>query len=53
MRVLVVDDDEAVRALLRAVLRDEGHAVECASDGAEARVRLEWGRDPTSSCSTS
>jgi DNA-binding NtrC family response regulator len=34
--LLVVDDDETVRRFLISVLRDEGHAVVCASDGLEA-----------------
>lgn len=34
--VLVVDDDEAVRVVLRETLRNDGHEVLCASDGAEA-----------------
>jgi DNA-binding response OmpR family regulator len=32
-RVLVVDDDEAVRIVVEAVLKAEGHEVESASDG--------------------
>jgi two-component system chemotaxis response regulator CheY len=35
-RVLVVDDDEAIRALLREALEDEGYAVQEAADGAQA-----------------
>ena len=35
-RILVIDDDEHVRALLRTVLTDEGYEVLSASDGAEA-----------------
>jgi DNA-binding response OmpR family regulator len=32
--VLVVEDDEAIRAMLTAVLADEGYEVRAASDGA-------------------
>lgn len=40
MRILVVDDDAEMRALLADVLSDEGYAVEGAPDGAEALIRL-------------
>jgi len=40
-RVLVVDDDPAVRYTLREILASEGLAVEEASDGAEALARFE------------
>ena len=40
-RVLVADDDEAVRALCMAVLHREGYEVESASDGREALVSIE------------
>jgi two-component system chemotaxis response regulator CheY len=33
--VLIVDDDDAIRALLAAILADEGYAVQTAADGAE------------------
>ena len=46
MRVLVVDDDEAVQALLREILVDDGHDVECASNGREACTLLERGSQP-------
>jgi CheY-like chemotaxis protein len=35
-RILVVDDDEAIRAVLTGILCDEGYLVETAADGAEA-----------------
>jgi diguanylate cyclase (GGDEF)-like protein len=38
--ILIVDDDADVRALLRAVLEGDGHAVLEASTGAEALVHL-------------
>jgi CheY-like chemotaxis protein len=34
--VLVVDDDEDVRELLRVALRNEGYRVSCVADGREA-----------------
>lgn len=40
MRILVVDDDEAVRESLRRALQLEGYEVELAADGAEALDRL-------------
>ena len=40
MRILVVDDDDAVREALRRALQLEGYEVELASDGAEALDRL-------------
>jgi len=47
MRILVVDDDAAVRESLRRALRLEGFDVELAGDGAEALERLEEnGDDP-------
>ena len=47
MRILVVDDDAAVRDSLGRALRLEGYEVELASDGAEALERLDAnGDDP-------
>ncbi len=40
MRILVVDDDAAVREALRRALQLEGYEVELAGDGAEALDRL-------------
>ncbi|GAA2558708.1 response regulator transcription factor [Winogradskya consettensis] len=45
MRVLVVDDDAAVRDSLARTLRFEGHEVETAGDGREALDRVR-GREP-------
>jgi DNA-binding response OmpR family regulator len=39
-RILVVDDDEAIRALLMTILRRRGFAVDIARNGAEALDRL-------------
>lgn len=38
--VLVVDDDDDLRATIRELLVDEGYAVEEAGDGAQALARL-------------
>ncbi|MHC4550299.1 MAG: response regulator [Planctomycetota bacterium] len=35
-RILIVDDEEVVRSLIRTVLSHDGHEVQEASDGAEA-----------------
>src|SRR6185369_13972529 len=40
MRILVVDDDRAVRESLRRSLQFNGYEVEVASDGAEALARV-------------
>jgi two-component system, cell cycle response regulator CpdR len=39
-RILVVDDEETVRALVKRALELDGHAVTTASDGCEALDRL-------------
>jgi two-component system, OmpR family, response regulator MprA len=46
MRVLVVDDERAVRDSLRRALELEGYEVDLAVDGQEALDRLEAGVDP-------
>lgn len=38
--ILVVDDDDGVRSLVRAVLRRHGHSVDTARDGAEALQKI-------------
>jgi two-component system, OmpR family, response regulator len=40
MRILVVEDDRKVASFIRKGLEEEGHAVEVASDGAEAIERV-------------
>jgi CheY-like chemotaxis protein len=40
MTILVVEDDHAVREALEAILREEGHAVLAAGDGAEGLRQL-------------
>jgi chemosensory pili system protein ChpA (sensor histidine kinase/response regulator) len=42
-RVLIVDDDDALRGALVDTLRDDGYEIEEARDGLEARERLESG----------
>jgi two-component system response regulator MprA len=43
MRILVVDDDQAVREALRRSLTYNGYAVELAADGAEALAKIAVG----------
>jgi two-component system chemotaxis response regulator CheY len=40
-RVLVVDDEPAIRALVAKIVERAGHAVDTARDGAEAIAKLE------------
>ena len=42
--VLVVDDDDAIRAFVVEALADEGYAVRAARDGAEALASLDAAR---------
>ena len=45
-RVLVVDDDRAIRGFVAEVLKDEGYEVKTAGDGSEAlAVSREWRPD--------
>jgi putative two-component system response regulator len=44
-RVLVVDDDDATRAITQAMVRAQGHEVESASDGIEGLAKLRLGVD--------
>jgi CheY-like chemotaxis protein len=44
--VLVVDDDPSVRDLFSDALREAGHRVEVAADGAQALARLREGAQP-------
>lgn len=37
-RILVIDDEDEIRGLLRDILADEGYAVEIAADAAQARA---------------
>jgi CheY-like chemotaxis protein len=45
-RILVVDDDNAIRETLRAILEDEGYTVAAASHGREALAHLRDGPPP-------
>ena len=47
MRILVVDDDADIRAILGMVLAAEGHEVETAADGVAALARLRGGPRPS------
>lgn len=44
--ILVVDDDDAVRALFSDALTEAGHRVDVARDGAEALAKLRHGAIP-------
>ena len=43
-RALVVDDDAAIRTLLKAVVENQGYEVESAKDGADAIQHLDSGK---------
>lgn len=43
LRILVVDDESSVRELLKAVLEEDGHDVDSASDGLDGIERLRTG----------
>jgi two-component system phosphate regulon response regulator PhoB len=49
-RILVVDDDNAIRETLRAILEDEGYAVTVAANGREALLRLQESAVPPDLC---
>jgi diguanylate cyclase (GGDEF)-like protein len=40
-RILVVDDEERIRGILRKIIADEGHHVECVATHEQAMARLE------------
>jgi CheY-like chemotaxis protein len=44
-RVYVIEDDDAIRSLIVDALRDEGHEVDCATNGAEAMAHLQASGD--------
>lgn len=46
MHILIVDDDEDIRAVLGLILRAQGHRVDEAADGMDALARLRRGREP-------
>jgi two-component system, OmpR family, response regulator MprA len=46
MKILVVDDERAVRDSLRRALELEGYEIELAADGSEALYRLEGSEEP-------
>ena len=46
MKILVVDDERAVRESLRRALELEGYEIELAADGSEALYRLDGGEEP-------
>ena len=43
MRVLIVDDDEPIRVMLSAIIKQNGFTVETARDGKEAIEKLKTG----------
>jgi DNA-binding response OmpR family regulator len=48
--ILVVDDDNAIRETLRAILEEEGYAVGVAANGREALERLQVARTLPALC---
>lgn len=46
-RILVVDDDAALREAISEVLEDSGYEVSCATDGADALAQLRRGALPS------
>jgi two-component system response regulator MprA len=46
MKILVVDDERAVRESLRRALELEGYEIELAADGSEALYRLDGSEEP-------
>lgn len=48
--ILVVDDDNAIRETLRAILHDEGYTVAVAANGREALEQLEAAPAPPALC---
>ena len=45
-RILIVDDDDAIREVLSGVITDEGYEVECAANGAAALTALDQMTEP-------
>ena len=50
--ILLADDDEATRDLVKRALEAEGHSVEVTQDGSEALERLKAGPARRSMCSS-
>ncbi len=46
-RILLVDDDDAIRETLAELLEDEGYEVACATNGADALSKLAAAAAPT------
>jgi two-component system response regulator MprA len=49
-QVLVVDDDQAIREMVSAILEDEGYSVRTAADGLEALAAIDAIRDQDPEC---